>query len=163
MVTLCAYPFLLFLWSSTSMRFFLLHLGWVPICVDPILNFLWSSTLRFSYVFRVYGCILCWFGLFVLNFSFFIIVVCHCLGFQFCLVILFCCAIFDGSTKTFSEFYVQALLFFFLLSNFLLVPTLYWEWQVLSAPPWNLQAYYKMVVHHSSAQELFLLKALPIV
>jgi len=162
LVTFCAYPFHLFLWSSTLMRFFLFHLGWIPMCVDPILKFLWSSTLRFSYAFRVYGFILCWFGLFVLNFSFCIIVVCHCLGFQVCLVILFCCAIFNGSTKTSSEFYVKA--FHFLLSsNFLLAPSLYWEWQVLSAPPWNLQAYYKMVVHHSSAQEVFLLKALPIV
>ncbi len=89
--------------------------------------------------------------------------VCHCLGLQVCLVILYCCAIFDGSTKTFNEFYVQALLFFLLSSNFFWAPSLYWEWQVLSAPPWNLQVYYKMVVHQSSVQEVFLLKALPIV
>jgi hypothetical protein len=38
-------------------------------------------------------------------FFFCIIVVCHCLGFQVCLVILFCCAIFYGSPKTFREFY----------------------------------------------------------
>jgi hypothetical protein len=42
-----------------------------------------------------------------------------------------------------------------------MAPSLYKEWQVLSAPPWNLQAYYKVVAHHSSAQEVFLLKALP--
>jgi hypothetical protein len=78
-----------------------------------------------------------------------------------CFVILFCCVIFYGSTKTFSEFYVQTLLFFLLSLDFLMAPSLYKEWQVLSAPPWNLQAYYKVVAHHSSAQEVFLLKALP--
>ncbi len=93
-----------FLWSLTSTRIFFVAFRLSSnLCgSNPSIFVKFRSMVSF-YVDLVF---------FVLNFSFCIIVVCRCLGFQVCLVILFCCAIFDGSTKTFSEFYVQALLSF---------------------------------------------------